>query len=578
MKMSKLFVETLREFPADAEVVSHKLLVRAGFIRKLTNGVYTYLPLMWRVLKKVENIVRSEMDKAGAQEILMPIIQPEELWKESGRWEVYGKELMRLTDRHDRMLALGPTHEEVVTSVARDGIRSYKQLPVNLYQIQNKYRDEIRPRFGLLRGREFIMKDAYSFDADQKGLEKSYDIMAKTYFEIFRRCGLETRMVRSDSGAIGGSLSHEFMVLVDTQSGENDVLFCESCDYAANTNHAYTEPLEAETDGKFTEFKLVDTPNIKSIEDLSAFLKIPQSVICKALVYIVDGKEVMVLIRGDEQVEETKLKNVLNALELRMASGEEIKELMIKSGFDGTVAGFVSSIGIKNCRIVADKSVTNLKNFVIGANKNDVHYTGANWGKDVTLPEVVDVRLSKAGELCPVCGKPLKMKQGIEVGNIFQLGTKYSEKMKATFCDENGQEKPFIMGCYGIGVSRTAAAAVERFHDDFGIIWPIQIAPFHVSLICVNMSDEEQRKTAEELYNKFLDNGVEVLFDERDERAGVKFKDADLIGIPLRITVGKSITEGLVEFKKRSEKELEKVTPNKAFELVMDALKSAGIK
>ncbi len=578
MKMSKLFVETLREFPADAEVVSHKLLVRAGFIRKLTNGVYTYLPLMWRVLKKVENIVRSEMDKAGAQEILMPIIQPEELWKESGRWEVYGKELMRLTDRHDRMLALGPTHEEVVTSVARDGIRSYKQLPVNLYQIQNKYRDEIRPRFGLLRGREFIMKDAYSFDANQEGLEKSYKIMAKTYFEIFKRCGLETRMVRSDSGAIGGSLSHEFMVLVDTQSGENDVLFCEDCDYAANTNHAYTEPLEAETDGKFTEFKLVDTPNIKSIEDLSAFLKIPQSVICKALVYIVDGKEVMVLIKGDEQVEETKLKNALNALELRMASGEEIKELMIKNGFDGTVAGFVSSLGIKNCRIVADKSVTALKNFVIGANKNDVHYVGANWNKDVELPEIVDVRLSKAGEKCPVCGKPLKMKQGIEVGNIFQLGTKYSEKMKATFCDENGQEKPFIMGCYGIGVSRTAAAAVERFHDDFGIIWPIQIAPFHVSLICVNMNDEEQRKVAEDLYNKFLENGVEVLFDDRDERAGVKFKDSDLIGIPLRITVGKSISEGLVEFKKRSEKELEKISPEDAFKLVIDFLKNAGIK
>lgn len=578
MKMSKLFVETLREFPADAEVVSHKLLVRAGFIRKLTNGVYTYLPLMWRVLKKVENIVRSEMDKAGAQEILMPIIQPEELWQESGRWEVYGKELMRLKDRHDRMLALGPTHEEVVTWVAREGIRSYKQLPVNLYQIQNKYRDEIRPRFGLLRGREFIMKDAYSFDADQKGLEKSYETMAKTYFEIFKRCGLETRMVRSDSGAIGGSLSHEFMVLVDTQSGENDVLFCESCDYAANTNHAYTEPLEGETDGGFKEFKLVDTPNIKSIEDLSAFLKIPQSVICKALVYIVDGKEVMVLIKGDEQAEETKLKNALNALEIRMASSEEIRELMIKNGFDGTVAGFVSSIGMKNCKIVADKSVVNLKNFVIGANKNDVHYVGANWGKDVELPEVVDVRLSKEGEKCPICGKPLKMKQGIEVGNIFQLGTKYSEKMKATFCDENGQEKPFIMGCYGIGVSRTAAAAVERFHDDFGIIWPIQIAPFQVSLICVNMSDEEQKKTAEELYTKFLDNGVEVLFDDRDERAGVKFKDSDLIGIPIRITVGKSVSEGLVEYKIRSEKELEKVTPEKAFELVMDTLKSAGMK
>jgi len=565
MKMSKLFVQTLREFPADAEVVSHKMLVRAGYIRKLTNGVYTYLPLMWKVLKKVENIIREEMDKAGAQEILMPIVQPKELWEESGRWEVYGKELMRLTDRHDRMLALGPTAEEVVTWVAREGVKSYRQLPLNLYQIQNKYRDEIRPRFGLLRGREFIMKDAYSFDTNQEGLEKSYAVMADAYTKIFNRCGLETRMVRSDSGAIGGSLSHEFMVLVETDSGENDVLYCEHCDYASNTNHAETTPVPANTDGGFNKYELVSTPNVKTIEELSEFLHIEPSMTCKALVYIADGKPVQIMIRGDQSVEETKLKNALNANEIRIASAVEIAEYL------GTEAGFV---GLKDakCRVIADNSVKDLKNFVIGANQKDVHYVGANWGIDYELPELFDVRLSKAGEACPICEKPLKMTQGIEVGNIFQLGTKYSSKMHAVFQDVDGSEKPFIMGCYGIGVSRTAAAAIEKFHDDFGIKWPKEIAPYQVTIIPVNINDEQQMSVANELCEKFEKQGIEVLFDDRDERAGVKFKDADLIGVPVRIVVGKSITEGLVEYKLRMTGEMEKVTPDKAFDLSLDYL------
>ena len=570
MKMSKLFVQTLRDYPADAEVVSHKMLVRAGYIRKLTNGVYTFLPLMWRVIKKIEKIVREEMDASGAQEILMPIVQPKELWEESGRWEVYGKELMRFTDRHDRMLALAPTAEEVVTWVAREGIKSYRQLPVNLYQIQNKYRDEIRPRFGLLRGREFIMKDAYSFDANQEGLEKSYEVMAQAYTRIFKRCGLDTRMVRSDSGAIGGSLSHEFMVLVETDSGENDVLYCDSCDYASNTNHAETQPVSANTDGGFSKCEVVSTPNIKTIEELSEFLKIEPSVICKALVYIADGKPVQIMIRGDQSLEETKLKNALGANEIRIASAVEIAEYL------GAEAGFV---GLKDakCRVIADNSVKDLKNFVIGLNQKDVHQVGANWGVDYELPETFDVRLSKAGEACPVCGKPLKMTQGIEVGNIFQLGTKYSSKMNAVFQDVDGNEKPFIMGCYGIGVSRTAAAAIEKFHDDFGIKWPKEIAPYEVILIPVNINDEEQMKIANELYVALQKAGIEVLMDDRDERAGVKFKDADLIGIPLRITLGKTLAEGLVEYKLRMTDETGKISPEKVLDFALDYLRKDNV-
>lgn len=573
MRMSKLFVQTLREFPADAEVISHKLLVRAGYIRKLTNGVYNFLPLMWRVLKKVENIVREEMDAAGAQELLMPFVQPSELWQESGRWDVYGKELMRLKDRHGREMCLGPTHEEVITSIAREGIRSYKQLPVNLYQIQSKFRDEIRPRFGLLRGREFIMKDAYSFDVDEEGLDKSYEIMAQAYRNIFERCGLETKMVQSDSGAIGGSVSHEFMVLVNEEAennaGENDVFYCTKCGYSANSNHAVSILNEVETDGKFSKAEIIDTPNTHSIEELSAFLNIPSTVICKALIYVVDGKYVLALIRGDRTVEETKLMNVFAGNDIRIARNDEIEEIMNASGFDA-VAGFIGPKGLKNIEIVADETVKDLKNFVIGCNQNDKHIVGANWGIDVELPQkIADIRLVEENDKCVDCGAELKVTKGIEVGNIFKLGTKYSKAMNATFTDKDGKEKPFIMGCYGIGISRTAAAAVERHHDEYGIKWPLAIAPYTVIVVPVSDQDETQMKVAEEIYNKLLAENVEVLIDDRSERAGVKLKDADLIGIPYRITVGKTIKDNLVEFKTRANNNVETITPDEAIAKIL---------
>lgn len=563
MKMSALFVQTLRENPADAEVVSHQFLVRAGFIRRLTNGAYTYMPLMWRVLKKIEDIIRDEMDKKGAQELLMPILQPAELWKESGRWDVYGKELMRFKDRHDRDVTLGPTHEEVITALVRDEVRSYRQLPLNLYQIQNKFRDEIRPRFGLLRGREFIMKDAYSFDADEAALDVSYEKMTEAYINIFNRCGLETRMVQSDSGAIGGSVSHEFMVLTRTSSGENDVLFCTKCSYAANANHAVSRLPEADTDGKFNESKEVDTPNVKSIEELEKFFNIPASAICKTLVYMADGEPVLALIRGDLPVEETKLKNAISANDIRIATSEEIIELVRSLGFD-TKAGFIGPVGLK-VKTVGDISIKDLKNFVIGVNKTDKHLVGANWQSDVDMPHIMaDIRLVQEGEICPECDGTFEITKGIEVGNIFKLGTKYSEKMNATFTDENGKEKPFIMGCYGIGVSRTAAAAVERYHDEFGIKWPMNIAPYQVIVVPVNIQDEEQMSVALKMYEELQAEGFEVVLDDRNERAGVKFKDADLIGFPIRVTVGKTVKEGLVELKIRENGEMSKLSPEEA--------------
>ena len=570
MKMSKLFVQTLREFPSDAEVISHKLLVRAGYIRKLTNGVYNYLPLMWRVLKKVENIVREEMDATGAQELLMPFVQPEELWKESGRWDVYGKELMRLKDRHDRGMCLGPTHEEVITFIAREGIKSYKQLPVNLYQIQSKFRDEIRPRFGLLRGREFIMKDAYSFDTTQEGLEKSYKEMADAYTKIFDRCGLETKAVQSDSGAIGGAVSHEYMVLIDDKennAGENDVFYCKKCGYAANSNHAVSKLAEANPDGGFTKFEKVTTPNTTTVEEVAKFLGVPETVICKSMIYIADKKPVMALIRGDKQFEETKVLNALGAVEIRQAVPGELEEII------GAAKGFIGPVGMKDMQIVADLTTQDLKNFVVGANDNDAHYVGVNWGIDLPMPKFADIRLVEKGEGCPDCGEELFVTKGIEVGNIFQLGTKYSKNMNAVYTDENGQEKPFIMGCYGIGISRTAAAAVERHHDDFGIKWPVSIAPYHVMVIPVNVQDEQQMTIATDIYEKLLANKIEVVIDDRDERAGVKFKDADLIGFPYRITVGKTIKDGLVEFKTRATGEMETMTPEHAIEKISNLLK-----
>lgn len=561
MKMSKLFIQTLREFPADAEVISHKLLVRAGYIKKLSSGIYNYLPIMWKVLTKIENIIREEMNNAGAQELLMPFVQPQELWEESGRWDVYGKELMRMKDRHDRGMCLGPTHEEIITSVARDVVKSYKQLPVNLYQIQLKYRDEIRPRFGLLRGREFIMKDAYSFHVDDADLDIEYKNMAQAYTKIFNRCGLETKVVQSDSGAIGGNVSHEYMVVIDTDAGENDVFFCDKCDYAANSERAVSKLQAAQTDGEFNEAKIIETPNTKSIEDLKGLLNVPASVILKTLVYVADKKTVLVLIRGDKSVEETKLKNALNVNELRIASAIEIKELMIEKGFDAE-AGFIGPVDIQGVWMIADESIKDLKNFVVGCNQTDKHLVGANFGAEVkTFDKFFDVRLVEKGDFCVECGAPLNVCQGIEVGNIFKLGTKYSKPMKAVFADIDGKEKPYVMGCYGIGVTRTAQAAVEKFHDENGIIWPISIAPYHVVIVPVNTKDELQMKTATEIYEKLIAQGVEAILDDRDERPGVKFKDADLIGFPYRITVGKTIQEGLVEFKTRKTGEMVELSP-----------------
>ena len=574
MKMSKLFVQTLREFPSDAEVVSHKMLARAGYIRKLTSGVYNYLPLMWRVLKKIENIVREEMDAAGAQELLMPFVQPKELWEESGRWDAYGKELMRLKDRHDRVMCLGPTHEEIITAIARDGLKSYKQMPVNLYQIQSKFRDEVRPRYGLLRGREFIMKDAYSFDTSEEGLDKEYQNMAQAYKKIFDRCGLDTKMVQSDSGAIGGSVSHEFMVITDTDAGENDVFYCE-CDYAANSNHAVSKLPQAVVDGKeyFSETKIIDTPNTHSIEELSKFLNIPSTLILKSLVYIVDKKPVIALIRADRTVEETKLMNAVGGIEIRIASSAEIAELMAENGFDA-VPGFIGPKGMKNVPIIADETVREMKNFVVGVNQTDKHQVGANLS-DLGIDEIKysDIRLVEAGDFCPECGKPLKVTKGIEVGNIFKLGTKYSKPMNAVYLDQNGKSHPYIMGCYGIGISRTAAAAVEAHYDEHGIKWPISIAPYHVVIVPVNIQDKLQMETAEKMYEELKKAGVEVVLDDRDERAGVKFKDADLIGFPYRITVGKTINEGLVEYKTRETGEIEKVKPEIAVEHLVEIVK-----
>ncbi len=563
MKMSKLFVQTLREFPNDAEAISHKLLVRAGFIKKLANGIYTYMPLAQRVLNKISNIIREEMNASGAQELLMPFVQPAEVWQKSGRWAKYGKELLRCKDRHDNEMCLAPTHEEVVTSVVSDVAKSYKQLPLNVYQIQTKFRDEIRPRFGLLRGREFIMKDAYSFHTSQEDLEREYKVMAQTYTSIFNRCGLETKAVQSDSGAIGGAVSHEYMVLTDTAVGENDVFYCDSCDYSANSNHAISILPIQETNGAdygYNEEKTVDTPNVKTIEDLSKFLKINENCILKAVAYIADSKPAIAMIRGDKEIEETKLMNALNAIEIRPMEESEIKEYL------NSEAGFISyrSVDKSKVKVIFDNTVKGMKNFVLGANERDKHIVGANLEEDIK--EFHDISVVKVGEFCPVCKKPLKITRGIEVGNIFQLGTKYSEPMNAVYTDENGELKPYIMGCYGIGVSRTMAAAIEKYHDDFGIIWPIEIAPYHVIVIPVDTKDPVQAEKADEIYNKLNELGIETVIDDRSDRAGVKFKDADLIGFPIRITVGRTISEGLVEFKLRKEGEVKKLTPEEAIE------------
>jgi prolyl-tRNA synthetase len=557
MRMSRMLAPTLRENPAEAEVVSHQLLVRAGYIRRLTNGVYSYLPLMTRVLQKVEQIVREEMNRAGAQELLMPILQPAELWESSGRWGIYGPLMMRVKDRHDRLYGLAPTAEEVITDIATKEIKSYRQLPVNLYQIQTKYRDEIRPRFGLLRGREFIMKDAYSFHSSQECLDTEYENMAQAYTRIFNRCGLETRMVRSDSGAIGGSVSHEYMVLTriaegEQESGENDVFFCNQCDYAANAERAEAVLPESTQVSSYTQTEVVETPGATTLEIMHREFKMHPELILKSLLYIADEKTpFMALIRGDYDVEEVKLQNAMGAHEIRMATAEELARLT-----GGSAKGFVGPVGLPQpIRILADHSVKGMQNFFVAVNQVDKHMVNANWDADLPQPkEFFDIHLVRVGDTCAECRQgTLEMTRGIEVGNIFQLGTKYSKAMTATYTAEDGSEQPFIMGCYGIGVSRTAAAAIERFHDKNGIIWPMAIAPYQAVVVPVNVQDETQMSLALKLYQQLQHAGVEVILDDRDERAGVKFKDADLIGYPVRITAGKKAGEGLLEVKLRDQ-------------------------
>lgn len=546
MRASKLLIPTLKETPADAEVISHQLLVRAGMVKKLAQGIYSYLPLGWRVMKKISDIVRDEMDRSGCQEVMLPIIQPAELWEESGRWQVYGRELMRFQDRHDKDYCLGPTHEEVITDLVRRDVSSYKQLPMNIYQIQNKYRDERRPRFGLIRGREFLMKDGYSFDRDEEGLDVSYREMYDAYKRVFSRCGLESRAVEADSGAIGGTNTHEFMVIADT--GEAEIVYCSDCDYSANTERAVarTEPASTE---EMLPVEKVHTPDCKTIEEVCGFLgSVPERSI-KALLYRViyeDREEhVAAFVRGDRNGNEIKIQNALGALAVEMDTDPGVLESL------GIHPGFVGPKGLTGIRMLVDEELTRLRNLVCGANEPDHHLKNVNFGRDWQGDLVADIRQVQAGEGCPRCQGTLSSARGIEVGQVFKLGTKYSESMGAMYLDENGKSRPMVMGCYGIGVSRTMAACVEQNHDDFGIIWPPAIAPFEVCVVTANQKDETQRTLAEQVYGSLQEAGLDVLLDDTAERAGVKFANADLIGYPVRITVGKMAAEGKVEIKVR---------------------------
>ena len=545
MRYSEMHLPTGREVPSDAEVVSNQLMIRAGMIRKLTSGIYSYLPLGYRVIRKVEQIIREEMNKAGAQEVHLPMVQPAELWQESGRWTFYGKELLRFRDRNNRDYCLGPTHEEVITDLVRHDIKTYRQLPCNLYQIQTKFRDEVRPRFGVMRCREFGMKDAYSFDADEAGAEKSYEKMFAAYNNIFRRCGLKFRSVEADSGSIGGSFSHEFMVMAD--SGEDAIVFCEKCNYAANLEKAeIVKPAAEDLQQKEQPaMESVETPDVRTIEEVSTFLNVSPEQIVKTLIFNVDGKPCAVLIRGDHEVNEIKVKNYLSAAALELADDEMIMKAT------GAPRGFAGAVGIK-ARVIADYSIMNLVNMVTGANKENYHLKNVNIGRDFQVESFADLRVSQPGDACPRCGGVIKFVRGIEVGHVFKLGTKYSKAMKAVYLDRDGKEKTMIMGCYGIGIGRTVAACIEQNFDSNGIIWPIPLAPFTVIVTPVNIKESDVMKASEDIYRELLACGVESIMDDRDERAGVKFKDADLIGIPLRIVVGsKNLAQGRVELKIR---------------------------
>ena len=569
MLASKLYAPTLRETPADADVVSQQYMLRAGMIRKMAGGIYSYLPLAWKSIRKIEAIIHEEMANIGAQEIMMPIIQPAEIWQESGRWNVYGAEMIRFNDRHDRSYCLGPTHEEMITTLVKDEVKSYRQLPLTLYQIQNKYRDERRPRYGLMRSREFIMKDAYSFDLDEAGLDKSYWDMYHAYENVFSRCGLYFKPVEADSGAIGGSNSHEFMALAD--SGEADVIHCENCDYAANIEIGKPGVMK-QTEEPLLELTEVATPDAKTIEAVAEQLSLPLDKTMKAVVLSIDGVVVLAMVRGDHEVNEIAVQHAVDGgIEPEMASEEEL----LAAGLTG---GFISPVGLKQTetfKIVVDESVMEMFNACGGANKKDAHYININPKRDFNLEDIIvaPIRLITTDDVCPNCGGHLGIAKGVEVGQVFKLGTKYSESLNGTYLDQNGRPNPYIMGSYGIGVSRTLAAAIEQFHDENGIIWPRAIAPFEVVVVPINAKDDALMEASTKIYDELKAAGVDVLLDDRKDRAGVKFKDADLIGYPLRITVSKNTLEsGAVELKTRKTGEAVEVAITDVKTAVIDTL------
>jgi prolyl-tRNA synthetase len=553
MRYSQTLLPTLKETPAEAEVVSHRLLLRAGYIRKLTAGIYTYLPIGLAAIRKVENIVREEMNRAGAQELLMPMVQPADLWVETGRYEKYGPELLRFRDRHDRESCLGPTHEEVITDIARKELHSYRDLPINLYQIQTKFRDEIRPRFGLMRGREFIMKDAYSFDESDETSTVSYKRMYEAYKRIFSRCGLSYRAVQADSGAIGGSFSHEFMVLADT--GEDTIVVCKDCEYASNMEKAAVKLVDNGQKHALEVMEKIETPGKRKVDAVCDFLSIEPTQLVKTLVFKADGKPVAVLVRGDREVEEVKLKNLLGVADVEMADDKEVFDAT------GVPTGYLGPVGIA-IRTVADQEVAAMQNFYVGGNEKNFHLKNVNFERDFQVEAVADLRQITTSDPCPECGGKLDTTEGIEVGHVFKLGTGYSESMNATFQDKDGKEKHLVMGCYGIGVSRIVAAAIEQNHDDKGIIFPVPLAPYTVIIVNLGVNDEQINAAAETLYEDLQKAGLEVLIDDRDERPGFKFKDADLLGIPYRVTVGKSfVNNGTLEIKHRKDGTIQELTP-----------------
>ncbi|MGI6123331.1 MAG: proline--tRNA ligase [Acetivibrionales bacterium] len=559
MYFSKMFLPTMREVPAEAEIISHKLMLRAGLIRKLASGIYSFLPLGLRVLKKVEQVVREEMDRAGAQELLMSALLPAESYRESGRWEVFGPEMFRLKDRNDRDFCLGPTHEEIFTETVKHSVRSYRGLPLTLYQIQTKYRDEIRPRFGVMRSREFIMKDAYSFDRDDAGLDISYKQMEEAYRRIFDRLGLIYKVVEADTGAMGGSGSQEFMVISDI--GEDAIAYCKTCGYGANEEKASCPPLKDPVVEEELPAEKVLTPNIHTISELTEFLGCEPTRVAKTLIYKADDMLVAAMVRGDRELNEVKLKNILGCTELEMADEKSVCTVT------NAEVGFAGPIGLK-IKIIADYEIAQGKNLIVGANETDYHIINVNMERDFEA-EVHDIRSIAEGDTCPCCGNEITLARGIEVGHIFKLGTKYSEILKCNYVDENGNEKPMVMGCYGIGINRLMASVIEQSNDENGIIWPMEIAPYQVIIVPVNILDETVMNIAKNMYDRLQKLNVEVLLDDRNERAGVKFNDADLIGIPIRINIGRKAAEGLVEYKLRRGHEALTLTVDEAIEKIL---------